>query len=100
MSVADVCKDRAIGVVLTGFGHDGAAGALEIKFAGGRIMVQDPATSMGDPMPTATIGTRSVDFVLPLERMASALISLCTVPGAASFFYVPPAYTAHLAYQP
>ena len=99
-SIAAVSKDRAIGVVLTGYGHDGAAGAQAIKGAGGRIIVQDLATSEANAMPAATINTRSVDFVLPLERIAPALVSLCTVPGAAGLFYVPREYTGHLPYQP
>ncbi len=47
-------------------------------------------------MPAAAISTRSVDFVLPVTRIAAALVSLFMVPGAAQFFFVPPAYTAHL----
>jgi two-component system chemotaxis response regulator CheB len=99
-SVASMSKDRAIGVVLTGYGRDGAAGAGAIKRAGGRIIVQDPASCVATPMPAAAIRSRSVDFVLPLERIAPALISLCMVPGAASLFAVAPDATAHLPYQP
>ena len=98
-SAARISKDRTIGVVMTGYGHDGAAGARAIKQAGGRVFAQDPATSVASPMPVAAIGTRSVDFVLPLTRLALALTSVCTVPGAADLFYVPPTYTAHLPYQ-
>ena len=97
MSVAAVRKDQAIGVVLTGYGRDSAAGA--IKASGGRIIAQDPATAVATSMPEATIRARSIDYVLPLARIAPALISLCSDTGAASLFYGPPAYTDHLSYQ-
>ena len=67
---------RAIGVVLTGSGDDGAAGIEAIKRGGGRTIVQDPATAEYQSMPSAAIGTGCVDFVLPLGRIAPALREL------------------------
>jgi len=95
-SAAALYADRAIGVVLTGYGRDGAAGARAIKDAGGRVITEDPAMAEASPMPDATIRTRAIDFVFPLDRIAPALISLCMAPGAASLFAVAPAHIAHL----
>jgi two-component system chemotaxis response regulator CheB len=80
---------RAIGVVLTGMLHDGAAGARVVKRHGGRLLVQDPATARAGSMPASTIATGCVDFVLPLARIAPALIALTMAPGGAELFTVP-----------
>src|SRR5262249_52542524 len=42
-SAAAHCRERTLGVVLTGGGCDGARGALAIKLCGGRVLVQEPA---------------------------------------------------------
>jgi two-component system chemotaxis response regulator CheB len=65
-----------IGVVLTGAGTDGAIGALAIKAAGGVVIAQDKATSAFFGMPNAAIEAGAVDFVLPIEDIAPALIRL------------------------
>jgi two-component system chemotaxis response regulator CheB len=94
-SLASVYGTRAIGVVLTGGGSDGSAGARAIKNAGGRVLVQDRSTSLVYGMPAAAVETHSFDFVLPLNRIASALVALVMLPGAADVFqvsYPPPPY--------
>ncbi len=75
-SVAAAFRERAIGVVLTGSGSDGAIGVKAIKKMGGTVIAQDERTSQFFAMPSAAIGTGQVDFVLPLEEMAPALSSL------------------------
>jgi two-component system chemotaxis response regulator CheB len=87
-SIAAHFRNRAIGVVLTGYHRDGAAGAQVIKRMGGRILVQDRKTAQVFDMPQATIRTGSVDFVLPLWVMAPALIALTMAPGAAELLRV------------
>ena len=67
---------RVIAVVLTGTGSDGALGVAAIKAAGGTVIAQDEASSAFFGMPQAAIHTGLVDFVLPLNRIGSALISL------------------------
>jgi two-component system, chemotaxis family, protein-glutamate methylesterase/glutaminase len=75
-SVAAAYRDRAIAVVLTGSGSDGAMGVRAIKKMGGTVLAQDEATSEFFAMPAAAIDTDSVDFLLSLDEIASALVSL------------------------
>jgi two-component system chemotaxis response regulator CheB len=75
-SVAASLKDRAIAVVLTGSGSDGSMGVQAVKKMGGTVIAQDEATSEVFGMPHAAIQTGSVDFVLPLDEIAPALVSL------------------------
>ncbi|HEX8518438.1 MAG TPA: chemotaxis protein CheB [Pseudonocardia sp.] len=87
---------RVLAVVLTGMLHDGAAGVRAVKRRGGRVLVQDPATARAAGMPASAVATGCVDFVLPLDRIAAALIALSMAPGAADLFAVPTAPWAKL----
>ncbi|MGW8380469.1 chemotaxis protein CheB [Streptomyces sp. ODS28] len=75
-SVAGAYGARAIGCVLTGTGSDGAMGVEAIKSRGGTVIVQDPETAEFRGMPDSAVGTGSVDFVLPLEEIASVIRGL------------------------
>ena len=75
-SVAANYRHCAIAVVLTGTGSDGVMGVQAIKKMGGTVIVQDEKTSEFFGMPGAAIQTGSVDFVLPLDEVASALVTL------------------------
>lgn len=75
-SVAARYKDRAIAVVLTGTGSDGNMGVRAIKKMGGTVIVQDENTSEFFGMPGAAIQTGTADFILPLDEIASALVTL------------------------
>jgi two-component system chemotaxis response regulator CheB len=72
-SVANIYGRRAIAVVLTGSGADGAEGALNVKGAGGLVIAQDKATSEFFSMPDAAIRSGSVDLVLPLDEIGPML---------------------------
>lgn len=75
-SVAASFKDRAIAIVLSGTGVDGARGVEAIKEMGGKVIAQDPATSEFVGMPQAAIDTKIVDFVLSLDEISSTLVNL------------------------
>ncbi|HKN87684.1 MAG TPA: chemotaxis protein CheB [Nitrospiraceae bacterium] len=75
-SVAASHKDRAIAVVLTGTGTDGAMGVRAIKKMGGTVVVQNPEHAEFNGMPQAAIATQVVDFILPLDDIADALLLL------------------------
>jgi two-component system chemotaxis response regulator CheB len=75
-SLAVAVGSDAIAVVLTGLGHDGAAGATAIKRLGGTLIASSVATSQEPSMPEATIDTGQVDHVLPLDDIGAALTTL------------------------
>ena len=75
-SVAASYRDRAIAVVLTGSGSDGSMGVEAVKTMGGTVIAQDEATSEFRDMPSAAVRTGKVDFVLPLNEISAALVSL------------------------
>lgn len=75
-SAAAALGSRVIGVVLTGYDADGAAGARAIQGAGGFVIAQDAASSAASGMPRAAIETGCVNAVLPLDFIAPALLAL------------------------
>ena len=64
---------KAIGVLLTGMGRDGAQGLLAIHQAGGTTIVQDQASSIIFGMPRAAIERDAAQQVVPLNEIASIL---------------------------
>lgn len=74
-SVASVYGARAVGVVLTGMGDDGAQGAEKLKQAGASILAQDEASCVVYGMPKAVADRGLVDLVSPLCRMHDHLIA-------------------------
>jgi two-component system, chemotaxis family, protein-glutamate methylesterase/glutaminase len=72
-SAARVWGRRCIGVVMTGMGKDGAAGALAIKRADGKTLAQDQETSVIFGMPRAAIELGAIDEVAPLDELAARL---------------------------
>jgi two-component system CheB/CheR fusion protein len=65
---------RAVGVVLSGAGNDGAAGLREIKAHGGFAMVQFPDSAEFGDMPRSAVATGVVDALLPPFEMADRLL--------------------------
>ncbi|MEA5529618.1 chemotaxis protein CheB [Dolichospermum sp. UHCC 0684] len=75
-SLAGSYKERAIAVVLTGTGSDGAMGVEAIQKMGGTVIAQDEKSAEFPGMPSAAIKTGNVDFILPLAEISSALLTL------------------------
>ena len=72
-SAARVFGRRAVGVVMTGMGKDGAEGMRAIKPAGGATLVQDEASSVIWGMPRACVDAGCADRVVPLDALADAV---------------------------
>jgi two-component system chemotaxis response regulator CheB len=73
-SVADVAGDRAVGVLLTGMGSDGARGMLKMKQAGARTIAQDEASCIVFGMPREAIRIGAADVVSSLNRIPAAIL--------------------------
>ena len=68
-------RERAICIVLSGTGSDGALGVRAVKGEGGMAMAQALETTEYDGMPHSAIATGLVDYVLPPAQMAAQLIA-------------------------
>jgi two-component system CheB/CheR fusion protein len=74
--LADVHKERAFCLVLSGAGSDGAVGLSRIKEQGGVTIAQSPDDAEYDSMPKAAIETGFVDLVMPVVEMPQKLLEL------------------------
>jgi two-component system chemotaxis response regulator CheB len=75
-SVAGIIGDKAIGVVLTGMGADGAEGLLKMRRQGARTIAQNRESSVVYGMPKRAIEIGAAEYVLPLNRIAEKIIEL------------------------
>ncbi|MDC0834941.1 chemotaxis response regulator protein-glutamate methylesterase [Leptolyngbya valderiana BDU 20041] len=73
-SVARCYGRRAVGVLLTGMGKDGAVGMLEIERSGGLTIAQDEASSVVFGMPKEAIALKAAHYVLPLNEISPLLL--------------------------
>jgi two-component system chemotaxis response regulator CheB len=72
-SLAERAEGRAVGVLLTGMGEDGAAGLLELRQRRGLTIAQDEATSAVFGMPRAAQRLGAAAHILPLAEIAAAV---------------------------
>ena len=75
-SVAATYGPAALGIVLTGMGHDGAAGARDIAAAGGSVIAQDEASSVVWGMPGAAASVGACAAILPPVEIAETVAKL------------------------
>lgn len=79
-SLAAVCGERAVAVVLSGMGRDGSRGVAEVHRRGGTVIAQSAATASHASMPGAAVATGGVDHVLSPAQTAELLMQLLTTP--------------------
>jgi two-component system chemotaxis response regulator CheB len=66
---------RALGILLTGMGQDGAQGMAQLASIGARTIAQDQASCVVFGMPRAAIELGAAGEVLPLDRIAPAIFT-------------------------
>lgn len=76
-SIAAIYGASALAIVLTGMGEDGKRGCADIHMHGGRLIVQDEATSVVWGMPGAVVNAGLPAEVLPLPQIGHAILSRC-----------------------
>ena len=79
-SVSHIAGPRALGILMTGMGNDGAAGLLEMRLAGARTLAQDEASSVVFGMPKEAIRRGGAERVVPLSNVAREIMQLAP-PG-------------------
>ncbi len=77
-SLARTMGDRAVAVVMTGMGDDASKGVMDVKKAGGLVLVESEETAVVYGMPKAAVATGCVDEELPLPRLIHRICELLT----------------------
>ncbi len=80
-SLANDFKERAIGVILSGTGSDGAYGIRSIKAEGGITLAQSPGSAKYDGMPLSAINTGKVDLVVSIDELAQEIANIVSSLG-------------------
>ncbi|HEV2416799.1 MAG TPA: chemotaxis protein CheB [Terriglobia bacterium] len=75
-ALAEDCRNKAIGVVLSGTGSDGTLGLKAIKSEGGITFAQSEASAKFDGMPHSAIASGYADFILTPGEIARKLASI------------------------
>lgn len=77
-SVAEAFGDKAVGVILTGMGRDGAEGLLQMRQAGAATLGQDEATCVVYGMPKVAFEIGAVARQLPLHKIRAEALARCS----------------------
>lgn len=83
-TVAKAAKDKAVGVILSGMGNDGAAGLAAVKQMGGLTLCQDRESALVFEASEAAIAKGAVEAQLSIEGLAQAVLSRCEVQDIAA----------------
>lgn len=83
-SVESHVRSRAVGVILTGIGNDGAEGLLAMRRAGAETIGQDAASSVVYGMPRTAFELGAVGRQLPLEKIGAEILSLTCARASAA----------------
>lgn len=75
-SLAKKYGRRAVGIILSGTGSDGAEGIRAIKESGGVTIVQELENAKYDGMPKSAIDTGLVDAILPVDQIGEQLFNI------------------------
>jgi two-component system, chemotaxis family, protein-glutamate methylesterase/glutaminase len=78
-SAVRIAGPKAVGVILTGMGKDGAEGLLELRRAGATTIGQDEATALIYGMPRVAFEKGGVGKQYPLSHVADAILDSCGV---------------------
>jgi two-component system chemotaxis response regulator CheB len=81
-SAAEVQRDQAVGILLTGMGVDGAAELGLMRHVGAVTFAQDSASSLVYGMPGEAVRLKSAEHVLAPQAIGAALIRLTEGPSA------------------
>jgi two-component system chemotaxis response regulator CheB len=73
-SAAEIYRERVLGVVMTGMGNDGRQGAAWIKAQGGSVLTEAEESCVIYGMPRSVVESGLSDRVVPLDRMAQAIM--------------------------
>lgn len=77
-ALAEVHRERAVGIIMSGAGTDGAVGISRIKEQGGIAIAQSLDDADYESMPRSAIDTGLIDIVLPAAEMPQRLIALAS----------------------
>ncbi len=73
-SAARVYGPEVLGIILSGNGIDGLAGAQVIRDRGGHVITQDPKNAMVDELPISLIKKGLADQYYPVEEIGSQVL--------------------------
>lgn len=79
-SVAKAVGNKAVGVLMTGMGRDGADGLLELHQTGAVTIAQDEKTSVVWGMPGEAVRLGAAERIIPLQKIAEEIISALVAP--------------------
>ncbi len=83
-TVAKAARDKAVGVILSGAGTDGAAGIGAVRQLGGLTLCQDRDSAMVFEASAAAIAKGAIEAQLPLPELARTILARCEVKDLAA----------------